>query len=364
MGQNGLPLTTKLGLTLSELTGRPSSSGRLESLDALRGIAALAVVVYHFGYRVAEIYPEVGEPVEALIGGQFGVHLFFVISGLVIFLSLQRATPRTFLISRFIRLYPTYWVCAAVTFAAVAFIGLPGREVTATEGAVNLTMLQGYLGVPHIDGAYWTLTAELGFYAQVALLFFSTRLLRGTLFTVTLYAWIALATVASQIPKYLPDGAVREIASQAALGFVWIPLFVAGMAIYGLWSGGRNIPLIGVPLAATAVMALRDPMLGVAVFVCGLLVVVALWGPPLRRLGKPFFFLGGISYPLYLIHQNLGFIVIRWLTGLGMSHLLAACVALIAVIAIAAVLTYLVDRPMRRALRLRLLPQREMVRPR
>jgi len=349
-------------MRLKETVQIGASTGRLDSLDALRGIAALAVVVYHLGYRVAEVYPEVGDPIDVLVAGQYGVQLFFVISGIVIFLSLHHVTPRTFLISRFIRLYPIYWVCAAVTFSAVAVIGLPGREVTAVEGAVNLTMLQAYLGVPHIDGAYWTLAAEIGFYVQVALLFFSTRLLRGRWLAVTLYAWIGLATVASQVPKLL-SGAIRDVTSQLALGFVWIPLFVAGMAIYCLWSGRRSAPLMGVPLAATAVMALRDPALGVAVLVCVLLVLLALWGPPLGRLGKPLFFLGEISYALYLIHQNVGFILIRWLTGLGLSHLVAACLATFVVVAMASLLTYLLDRPIRRALRRMLLPQRETSRP-
>lgn len=88
---------------------------RYEELDALRRIAALMVVFFHF---------TLGRP-EAKLGfklGTTGVDLFFIISGLVIFMSLTRVkTSLDFVINRVSRLYPTYWTCATFTFIVITY---------------------------------------------------------------------------------------------------------------------------------------------------------------------------------------------------------------------------------------------------
>src|SRR5262245_55208370 len=84
-----------------------SQSGRFLELDVLRGLAAMTVVFFHFsrhGTRYFEAYPFDFWP------GEFGVHLFFTISGFVIYFTLERSrTVGDFLFSRFSRLYPAYW---------------------------------------------------------------------------------------------------------------------------------------------------------------------------------------------------------------------------------------------------------------
>jgi len=124
----------------------------------MRGLAALAVAIFHYttfyDSQVGHIDPL---PLE-FPAGNYGVHLFFLISGFVIFMTLERTRGSTdFVVSRFSRLFPAYWVAIAATSLAVAAIGMPWQRVSATDLLLNLTMVQQFLGAEHMDGSYWTL---------------------------------------------------------------------------------------------------------------------------------------------------------------------------------------------------------------
>lgn len=100
---------------------RGSGRARLEELDLLRFLAALAVVVFHYmaaskslwGVQPTRIFPSVA-PLSVL--GILGVELFFVISGFVILMSVMGRTAGEFAISRFTRLFPAYWFSVLAIF--------------------------------------------------------------------------------------------------------------------------------------------------------------------------------------------------------------------------------------------------------
>ena len=138
-----------------------SPAGRFRELDVLRGLAALSVVFFHYsfhGTRYFNNYPFFFWP------GEYGVHLFFVISGFVIYYTIERSrTVQDFLFSRFSRLYPTYWVALAILFVWAVLD--PARRLWWHAFAVNFTMLQRFVDFPDVDTVYWTLGVELVFYA-------------------------------------------------------------------------------------------------------------------------------------------------------------------------------------------------------
>lgn len=104
---------------------------RFVELDSVRGIAALAVVIYHYLYRYNELYAHHGLNFDWAYWGKYGVQLFFIISGFVIFMSLERVKkPFDFIASRFTRLFPAYWIALIITTLFVYSFGLPGREVS------------------------------------------------------------------------------------------------------------------------------------------------------------------------------------------------------------------------------------------
>lgn len=64
--------------------------------------------------------------------GFYGVHLFFVVSGFVILTSLERSGPRKFIISRFVRLYPVYWLVCGLTFGTLTATSIYHYPVGST----------------------------------------------------------------------------------------------------------------------------------------------------------------------------------------------------------------------------------------
>src|SRR5205814_6933311 len=135
---------------------------RLSGLDGLRGIAASAVLVCHIAAAFCFVHG--GNVPQWLASGKFGVQVFFVLSGFVILMTIERcASPGTFLASRFARLFPAYW--AAIAIAAALGLWCPGEfpNVSSKLVAANFTMLQRFLGLPPLDWSYWTLPCELVF---------------------------------------------------------------------------------------------------------------------------------------------------------------------------------------------------------
>ena len=144
---------------------------RIFELDSIRGLSAIAVLTYHYFFRYNEIYGHPSIATSWSYFGSYGVQLFFMVSGFVIYWSIGSIKrPLDFVISRFSRLYPVYWCAVVFTFTLVYYFGLPGREVSFFQALVNLTMLQSYLKVPSVDGVYWTLAVEITFYFWVFLI--------------------------------------------------------------------------------------------------------------------------------------------------------------------------------------------------
>ena len=141
---------------------------RISEIDLLRFFAALAVVFFHYSFRgfSADGLSKVSYPLLAPISkyGYLGVELFFMISGFVILMTADTGSIRTFAVSRFVRLYPAFWICCSLTFAISVMLG-GGRDYpSANQYLINMTMFSGFVGVPPIDGVYWSLFVELKFF--------------------------------------------------------------------------------------------------------------------------------------------------------------------------------------------------------
>ncbi|WP_345752396.1 acyltransferase family protein [Microbacterium rhizophilus] len=154
------------------------SSERYRAIDALRGYAALSVLVFHLLFNSAWwdlLAGGMPEWAHLAVGSlRNGVAVFFVISGFVIGYTTQRlATPGDgglFALRRQIRLDPPYYVMIAVALAlafAEARLGFDTREFTFAEVALNLLYLQNISGVPEILPVAWTLCLEVQFYLVV-----------------------------------------------------------------------------------------------------------------------------------------------------------------------------------------------------
>ena len=174
---------------------------RLDSIQALRGLAAYLVLVYHV--RALELLgiSESGATEPALVGGLFkngyaGVDLFFAISGFImVYVTISRAetfsTVKDFLLARIFRIYPPWWLFAGLMCVyLVATYGVPwDTEALAREDMPGWNhIFRSFLLLPQpnfpVLGVGWTLVHEMYFYLVFALILLAPRKL--------LPAWLAL----------------------------------------------------------------------------------------------------------------------------------------------------------------------------
>src|SRR5260221_8118683 len=99
-----------------------TNPARLAGLDVLRGCAAGAVMLHHHGQYYDVLFPGRTPLVFDMGPGHFGVELFFIISGFVILMSIERSkTVRAFAISRVTRLVPAFLVALLLATTILIF---------------------------------------------------------------------------------------------------------------------------------------------------------------------------------------------------------------------------------------------------
>ncbi len=326
---------------------RPMQSVRLGELDALRGLAALGVLAFHYTTFYQGQYGHAQPLPFGFSAGNYGVQLFFTISGFVIFMTLERTrTTMDFVVSRFSRLFPAYWAAIATTAAVVYTIGMPSQRLSLHELLLNPTMVQQLLGGEHLDGSYWTLQIELFFYAQM-LFWFAIGQLHRIRWIIAGWLLLAAGYGMSEHAHAHFSYTLREVLIVRDIAF-----FSLGILFYRMHRAGPNRIDVGLALACLGAIWFQGPpaMLPVALVCCAVFALFLAGG--LRWLAHgPFLWLGGISYSLYLLHQAIGFALIHRLEAAGVAPMAAVALALAAVLLLASALNRLVERPAMRAIR-------------
>jgi peptidoglycan/LPS O-acetylase OafA/YrhL len=298
---------------------------RLVVLDVFRGLACLAVVLRHYTTIFRENY---GLPFSKDFDfkyGYLGVQLFFMISGFVIFMSLEKTkSPFVFMKKRFLRLYPTYWLAIIITSLIVWGVGFNELKVDLVDTFVNFSMFQNFpapfFTFKHVDGVYWSLTVEMFFYLMMAFLLKIKQLKNIKLIG---FLWVLIS-----VPCIYFDMSFLKIG--VVLNFFWSPLFFAGIIFYIMWKDNKEKHLILnhllILFSLSCYLFLNytkheyllksntiDCLSGVLFFGMFYLFIYN----KLDFMGnfKGILFIGKISYPWYLIHQNIGFIILFYFSS-------------------------------------------------
>ncbi|MCG3188190.1 MAG: hypothetical protein LKCHEGNO_00083 [Burkholderiaceae bacterium] len=323
---------------------------RLLAVDALRGIAALAVVLFHYTTRFTQLYPQDSAPSVSFPLGYLGVNLFFIISGFVIFMTLEKTRrPMDFVVSRFSRLFPTYWAAVAITFATVSVFGLPGKEVSLLQAVGNLLMIHGFLRIPHVDGVYWTLEVEMLFYVWMLLLYSL-----GWMSRIYWALWMLLTLRLVYHLAFAWGGIELSWTVSRILILPYIAWFSLGISVYRLLRPDGSAAGLAWGTAVAAVLCIaivEGPMLGVLAVGLAWAVWVAAAGRVAALNHPVVVFLGTISYPLYLIHENVGWVIQRGLLAAGWTFDFAALATLGLILVVAWMLSTAVEKPALAAIR-------------
>jgi peptidoglycan/LPS O-acetylase OafA/YrhL len=304
--------------------GEPARTDRFAFVDALRGIAALAVAVFHLsGGASKQFFSRLPGWVTAGIewGGHLGVVVFFVISGFVMAYSLKEARPTVgflsrFLVRRLVRLAPPYWASVLLILVVPQLVsaatGNPPRPFTWAQVLPHFLYLHRAFGQPHLEGLFWTLCVEVQFYlAHAVVLGLALRAVgeRGKGWVFLALGGLALAAPAGLLgPDFRPGGLLYHDWFVAT----WY-MFLVGSVVW--LAAERRLPWAAPAAVAAAAVGLgvwqADPRCAAAGVTAGGILVAAARG----RLGdwltgRTLQYLGRISYSLYLAHTPVGYPII------------------------------------------------------
>ena len=315
-----------------------NTRARFPELDLMRFLAACAVMLFHYTYLGPHnhswpgSFPFLGQIFKY---GYLGVDVFFILSGFVILLTAYHKDALAFTVARIVRLYPAYWIC--VTLTAVAIILTNHHHLGLRQYLENLTMAQSFFGIEDVSGVYWTLAVELQFYFLIFLILLTGQIRRlGSLLGMWLFASIVLSLRAPhgiahffffpQWSSYFIAGAMlflihREGPSRYKL-FV-----VGGCYLLSVAYEIKLLPFGGDRLEAGFSVPVIASFLAVAY---AIFIVIAL-RPRIGGGSNPFYILGLITYPLYLLHQDLGFILLSSAPA-GFNRVLLLCSVMAAII--------------------------------
>lgn len=283
----------------------PPRPTRFMELDALRGLAAVLVVVFHTTESALGIFPSSPMPGPNWLWpwtpGGHGVTAFFMISGFVISLTLSHCQSLgDFARARFLRLFPIFWV--AMLFTALWRQWVGGESISLPTFIANITMMPSWWGQPYVDGVYWTLEIELQFYLLIAIIW---RCGGMRYLTPLCWGWFLLAAALKLIQQSGVDSAWLTFLWRTLL-ISFAPYFGLGMLAYSLtqqppsrwtWSA----VLLGVLLSLATGNTIRS------IVTVGMTWILLAIGQS-RRWQVPTFlvWIGEGSYCIYLFHQAYG----------------------------------------------------------
>jgi peptidoglycan/LPS O-acetylase OafA/YrhL len=330
--------------------------GKIWFAHMLRGLAALSVAVHHLCVGFWVVNPAVAElahtrPLAAiphlphlsiarylaqygLEGGPLGVAVFFLVSGFVIPISLEKVHWKQFLVQRVFRLYPTYWVGLTLTCGAMllyAGVHEMPRPVHFSAYWKSLTLCRDWLWAPSLDGITWTLEIEIKFYLVCAFLSAVSSLKSAR----SLLASMALLALAAHLTGDLHPSLAELAPRLYRLHYVlscaapFLPYMYIGTCFYnhfrGYWSTAKACALAAILYILAFVNLRNSPLTDHGTYFLGSysMALIAFTSAYLLRDRLPqsrvLDGLANISYPLYCVHGVIGYVLLSEMTGRGLN---------------------------------------------
>ncbi|NNS08070.1 acyltransferase [Erwinia sp. JH02] len=300
---------------------------KIESLQILRGLAALAVVMFHYRFRLVENGASMVIPNKLLGWGSIGVDLFFVISGFImVYVTYNKPhglkSTIDFAFNRLTRIIPTYYIILLITFFISGAMSI-FHYTDKTENLISALTFMPYLLDPaplYIDGngmfnVRWTLNYELYFY----LIFSLCLLVRFRMVALACWfiapvfiAWYLFPQVSfstkgyhfnSVMARFLTNPLILEFGMGILTGYIYLylkdrasylslipPALIISLTAYGIYSG----ELKGYSLLSGMVFSV-------------VILIFALYNNAVIKITPGFFImLGNISFSWYLTHVQCG----------------------------------------------------------
>lgn len=288
---------------------------RINFLDGLRGLAILLVIFYHAYTRWSLVLPY-GDRFASFVVfkyGFLGVQLFFLISGFVILMSLEKSDNFfKFIYKRWLRLFPTMLIATVLVFVTASCFperpaGIPTlKNVISGLIFVQPEYLESIIGtdVGILEPAFWSLFVEVKFYAFFGILYFILGARKALLcLTGAYFIWFAMSIL---LWEFDYDYVVIEYLNFLDASFFgW---FASGAMAFLYYKSKSKIDLLcSIIIGGIASLVYYEKTNDMTFMFLLLGVFIStIHFEKLKKIfaDKIFLFFGFISYPLYLIHEN------------------------------------------------------------
>ena len=307
-------------------------------VEGIRGITILMIVLFHIFCRYQEIYYDT-EIVWMKYWGSFGVTVFLLISSYFLY-----SPPKEhfqffrYLGKKALRLWPAYFISITIIFAVLALFFLPGRTVGLKDYLLNIFFINGFIKTPYVDGAHWYLTVLIAAIIICGII----RKLRLENKWFVYIIWAAISAVFTKFHVII----VSELLAGSYTGII-----ICGIALNQFVSmdhqteNKKKMLLEHLKIAAVGVTGIvftlffTDVEHGIELIIALPILYFVMKQKCKFLEWKPLVFIGGISYYLYLIHQNISFCIEYYMTqNIGSFSYLYGLVAFAAVFLLSVVM--------------------------
>lgn len=337
-------------MTSVETTTPPKPKFHLNWIDCIRGIAALMVVGVHFYHTslISLIPALTGQVINheahdtlrdtilfyrefvgndwldkistVMLLGKVSIVWFFLVSGFVIPFSLfkYKFPIRSFLISRFFRLYPIYWF----SLLLILVIGFPVYHGGLMGILANFTLFHKFVFIPDMNGVAWTLQIEIAFYLLCLFLFAnnwlrSPKVNTGLIITFLIFA-LGLAGVRA-ITGFKAPIALGLGLSMTCTGMLWRQIVFRESKMTFRQFSTLMLAVVPLLLLICGIGYGKESWTYMVVYLFALASFFAISTGKIKLDNKFFNYVGQISYSLYLLHPLVGHFVIPFVIGLTPS---------------------------------------------
>lgn len=316
---------------------------RIYGLDILRGLSAICIILYHYTVRYNQsVYTLSNYKTNWIFGnffewGSMAVLTFFILSG---FFSgiYSNKNGMDYIKKRVKRLFPPFVMCCLITsifmflFYKSAFVGIKNI-------ILNILFFPLYLGVKPIDGVYWTLLKEVIFYSLVAIMFLFN--LEKKQKQNVLIIWIALCIFTYYIKfNNILDSLINIFAMPE-----YVSMFLIGISLKEIFEKSSNKKDVLILLLSFLELYLWKNIINV-IFVVAIIIFIFFSYKYVEKTIPGFGiinYIAKISYPLYLIHQMIGYSIISFLQKIGLKSGIYILIPILVSILLAVIVNYCIE---------------------
>ncbi|MBE6088950.1 MAG: acyltransferase [Clostridium beijerinckii] len=320
------------------------------NIDLLRVLAALLIVMFHYTTRYAQLYGYDNKSFHLSItyGGAIGNAMFLILTSFfTINSAIKSQSTKDFFIKRMIRLYPTYTLCLTITFISVSLFGLQGRETSTIDYFLNLFFLNYFLGTNYVDGAHWFMSFQM----MMILILLILKKINYIKKLNVYYVWIFINIIIRFLLKF-GNQSIVDILNIIKIFTLesYAPYIIIGIGLRFLLDKKASFKEVtGLFIISYFNILINEGIIvcTIALIITGLIAVIIFRVPSNKgvRFKNYLIFISGVSYPLYLIHQNIGYQIRFYLISLGLKSEVFIFIPLIISIGLATMIHHFFEKP-------------------